>query len=73
MVSAGAGLFHGRHAFARDGAAPRHPFELAALGSAIIHGLLTEAHSAEWTQLDGASAARDGHGSTAGWRAVSPI
>ena len=40
------------------GAAPRHPFEPAALGSAIIHGPLTEAHSAEWTQLDGASAAR---------------
>lgn len=40
------------------GAAPRHPFEPAALGSAIIHGPLTEAHAPEWVQLDGASAAR---------------
>lgn len=40
------------------GNAPRHPFEPAALGSAIIHGPLTQAHAAEWTQLDGASAAR---------------
>ena len=40
------------------GNAPRHPFEAAALGSAIIHGPLTQAHAAEWTQLDGASAAR---------------
>ncbi|KGJ03917.1 3-deoxy-D-manno-octulosonic-acid transferase [Paracoccus halophilus] len=40
------------------GLAPRHPFEPAALGSAIIHGPLTGAHAAEWTQLDGASAAR---------------
>ncbi|UXU75089.1 MULTISPECIES: 3-deoxy-D-manno-octulosonic acid transferase [unclassified Paracoccus (in: a-proteobacteria)] len=37
---------------------PRHPFEPAALGSAIIHGPLTDAHGAEWGQLDGASAAR---------------
>ncbi|WP_134681262.1 3-deoxy-D-manno-octulosonic acid transferase [Paracoccus ravus] len=37
---------------------PRHPFEPAALGSAIIHGPLTAAHAAEWIQLDGASAAR---------------
>ncbi|KRW95588.1 3-deoxy-D-manno-octulosonic acid transferase [Paracoccus sp. MKU1] len=40
------------------GLAPRHPFEPAALGSAIIHGPLTEAHGPEWVQLDGASAAR---------------
>ena len=40
------------------GRAPRHPFEAAALGSAIIHGPLTQAHAPEWTQLDGASAAR---------------
>lgn len=40
------------------GLAPRHPFEPAALGSAIIHGPLTEAHGPEWAQLDGASAAR---------------
>lgn len=40
------------------GHAPRHPFEPAALGSAIIHGPLTRAHNAEWNQLDGASAAR---------------
>lgn len=40
------------------GSAPRHPFEPAALGSAIIHGPLTQAHAAEWNQLDGASATR---------------
>ncbi len=50
--------FMGGTLLAGDGATPRHPFEPAALGSAIIHGPLTEAHSAEWTQLDGASAAR---------------
>lgn len=50
--------FMGGTLLAGDGATPRHPFEAAALGSAIIHGPLTEAHSAEWTQLDGASAAR---------------
>ena len=50
--------FMGGTLLAGDGAAPRHPFEPAALGSAIIHGLLTETHSAEWTQLDGANAAR---------------
>lgn len=37
---------------------PRHPFEPAALGSAIIHGPETQMHAAEWVQLDGASAAR---------------
>ncbi|MDO5647209.1 3-deoxy-D-manno-octulosonic acid transferase [Paracoccus sp. (in: a-proteobacteria)] len=36
----------------------RHPFEPAALGSAIIHGPFTEIHAAEWQQLDGAHAAR---------------
>lgn len=40
------------------GLAPRHPFEPAALGSAIIHGPLAGAHAAEWSQLDGAAAAR---------------
>lgn len=40
------------------GLAPRHPFEPAALGSAIIHGPLTEPHATEWAQLDGADAAR---------------
>ncbi|MDS9466296.1 glycosyltransferase N-terminal domain-containing protein [Paracoccus sp. MBLB3053] len=38
--------------------APRHPFEPAALGSAIIHGPLPGPFSAEWAQLDGSSAAR---------------
>ncbi|MDO5658968.1 MAG: glycosyltransferase N-terminal domain-containing protein [Paracoccus sp. (in: a-proteobacteria)] len=41
-----------------NGAAARHPFEPAALGSAIIHGPDTAAHPAEWQQLDGAGAAR---------------
>ena len=50
--------FMGGTLLAGDGATPRHPFEPAALGSAIIHGPLTEAHTAEGTQLDGASAAR---------------
>lgn len=40
------------------GLAPRHPFEPAALGSAIIHGPLPGPYGAEWVQLDGASAAR---------------
>lgn len=40
------------------GLAPRHPFEPAALGSAIIHGPITDPHGPEWMQLDGASAAR---------------
>ena len=40
------------------GLEPRHPFEPAALGSAIMHGALTGAHGPEWVQLDGASAAR---------------
>ncbi len=43
-----------------EGAAlsPRHPFEPAALGSAIIHGPLPAGYEAEWAQLDGAHAAR---------------
>lgn len=40
------------------GLAPRHPFEPAALGSAIIHGPIAGPHGPEWVQLDGASAAR---------------
>ncbi|MFT4012120.1 MAG: glycosyltransferase N-terminal domain-containing protein [Paracoccus sp. (in: a-proteobacteria)] len=40
------------------GLAPRHPFEPAALGSAIIHGPQPGPYGAEWVQLDGASAAR---------------
>lgn len=36
----------------------RHPFEPAALGSAIIHGPQTGSFAAEWQQLDGAGAAR---------------
>lgn len=50
--------FMGGTLLAGEGASPRHPFEPAALGSAIIHGPLTDTHSAEWTQLDGASATR---------------
>lgn len=41
-----------------DGLAPRHPFEPAALGSAIIHGPQNGPYGAEWVQLDGAAAAR---------------
>ncbi|MTH78932.1 3-deoxy-D-manno-octulosonic acid transferase [Paracoccus aestuariivivens] len=40
------------------GLAPRHPFEPAALGSAIIHGPISAPFAAEWLQLTGASAAR---------------
>ncbi|MCF3973662.1 3-deoxy-D-manno-octulosonic acid transferase [Paracoccus salsus] len=36
----------------------RHPFEPAALGSAIVHGPATARHRTEWQQLDGADAAR---------------
>lgn len=39
-------------------AAMRHPFEPAALGSAIIHGPRTGPHATEWQQLSGAQAAR---------------
>ena len=41
-----------------EGLPPRHPFEPAALGSAIIHGPLPGPFEAEWAQLDGAGAAR---------------
>ena len=40
------------------GLEPRHPFEPAALGSAIIHGPIPGSFGAEWVQLDGATAAR---------------
>ncbi len=36
----------------------RHPFEPAALGSAIIHGPATGGHARLWQQLDAAGAAR---------------
>lgn len=39
-------------------AAARHPFEPAALGSAIVHGPAIGRHRAEWRQLDAAGAAR---------------
>ncbi|MDB6182346.1 3-deoxy-D-manno-octulosonic acid transferase [Paracoccus fistulariae] len=35
-----------------------HPFEPAALGSAIVHGPLPGAHATEWQQLQGAKASR---------------
>lgn len=38
--------------------AARHPFEAAALGSAIVHGPATARHATEWQQLDAAGAAR---------------
>lgn len=38
--------------------AMRHPFEPAALGSAIVHGPETGPYATEWRQLDGAHAAR---------------
>ncbi|MGN7870488.1 3-deoxy-D-manno-octulosonic acid transferase [Paracoccus sp. 22332] len=41
-----------------DDAAARHPFEPAALGSAIAHGPHTDRFAAEWQQLRGAGAAR---------------
>jgi 3-deoxy-D-manno-octulosonic-acid transferase len=41
-----------------DDATARHPFEPAALGSAIVHGPATSRHQTEWQQLDGAGAAR---------------
>lgn len=50
--------FMGRTLFEGDGATPRHPFEAAALGSAIIHGPLPGLYGDEWAQLDGALAAR---------------
>lgn len=41
-----------------DDAHARHPFEPAALGSAIVHGPQTAQHMTEWQQLDRAGAAR---------------
>ncbi|MTD99868.1 3-deoxy-D-manno-octulosonic acid transferase [Paracoccus sp. YIM 132242] len=41
-----------------DDAAARHPFEPAALGSAIVHGPMTQRFATEWQQLGGAGAAR---------------
>ncbi|WP_234853899.1 3-deoxy-D-manno-octulosonic acid transferase [Paracoccus everestensis] len=41
-----------------DDAAARHPFEPAALGSAIVHGPHTDRFATEWQQLGGAGAAR---------------
>jgi 3-deoxy-D-manno-octulosonic-acid transferase len=38
--------------------AMRHPFEPAALGSAIVHGAECGPFATEWQQLDGANAAR---------------
>ncbi|MEO1911786.1 MAG: glycosyltransferase N-terminal domain-containing protein [Paracoccus sp. (in: a-proteobacteria)] len=38
--------------------AMRHPFEPAALGSAIVHGPQAGPFATEWQQLDGANAAR---------------
>ena len=55
------------------GLAPRHPFEPAALGSAIMHGPLPGPHGAEWVQLDGASAARLVTGPEALSRAVADL
>lgn len=36
----------------------RHPFEPAALGSAVVHGPFTRRFPTEWQQLDGANASR---------------
>ncbi|MTH34266.1 3-deoxy-D-manno-octulosonic acid transferase [Paracoccus limosus] len=55
------------------GLAPRHPFEPAALGSAIIHGPRPGPHAAEWVQLDGAGAARLVTGGEALTRAVADL
>lgn len=41
-----------------DDALTRHPFEPAALGSAIVHGTATQRYQTEWQQLDGAGASR---------------
>lgn len=41
-----------------DDSAARHPFEPAALGSAIVHGPLIQRFATEWQQLGGAGAAR---------------
>lgn len=55
------------------GLAPRHPFEPAALGSAIIHGPLSGPYASEWVQLDGAGAARLVTGPEALARAVADL
>ena len=41
-----------------DADAMRHPFEPAALGSAIVHGPQDGPHATEWQQLTGAHAVR---------------
>ncbi|MFD2172836.1 3-deoxy-D-manno-octulosonic acid transferase [Rhodobacter lacus] len=43
------------------GAAPRAPFEPAALGSAILHGTQTAPHAADYARLDEARASRAIH------------
>ncbi|MFD2813353.1 hypothetical protein ACFSYD_16260 [Paracoccus aerius] len=57
MVSSGPRYLSGRHP-GGDDAAARHPFEPAALGSAIVHGPHTARFATEWQQLGGAGAAR---------------
>jgi 3-deoxy-D-manno-octulosonic-acid transferase len=42
-----------------DDSGARHPFEPAALGSAIVHGPHKGRHPTAWRQLDGAGAARE--------------
>lgn len=44
-----------------SGESQRHPFEAAALGTAIIHGLRTGAHADVFARLTGAGAARAVH------------
>ncbi|MBD9526291.1 3-deoxy-D-manno-octulosonic acid transferase [Paracoccus sp. PAR01] len=65
--------FMGGTLFPGPGLAPRHPFEPAALGSAIIHGPMPGTHAAEWVQLGGASAARQVSDAETLSRAVSDL
>lgn len=44
---------------------PRHPFEPAGLGSALVHGLHLPAYAAEWQALDRAGGARPIHSARA--------
>lgn len=65
--------FMGGTLLAGEAPSARHPFEPAALGSAIIHGPLTDPYAHEWAQLDGGAAAHPISDAEALSRAVTDL
>ena len=53
--------------------APRHPFEPAGLGTAIVHGPAMGEHAAHWQALDRAGGARQIHGPLALPRVIEEL